>query len=113
MTSLNFLGHQVSTKEHQNCVSLALKALKLEFSKLSFDLLSHDPEDVTITVHTDASSTGIGGFLSYHLNNNPENEKVVSFNSRSTKNSELNYSVPKLELLSIVYNLDTYKHFLI
>ncbi|KAL0483582.1 hypothetical protein AKO1_001067 [Acrasis kona] len=66
--------------------------------------------NVTLELETDASATGIGGALFQWI----EGEKrYLGFHSRVLTKSEINYSIPKKELLSIVVHINHYRHHLL
>jgi hypothetical protein len=97
--------------KHEECFKNFIEILKHQMSQLHQDMLRYSPSDVDIFLSTDASTRGIGGCLSFRTKDG--DEKVISFNSRTLTESEMKYTVPKLEMLSIIYNLDFYKHLLV
>jgi hypothetical protein len=64
---------------------------------------------VPIELATDASDFGIGAILFQQINGVV---RYLSFHSRILKGAEANYSTPKKELLSIVYHIEYYRHWL-
>ncbi|KAG1445016.1 hypothetical protein G6F56_010064 [Rhizopus delemar] len=61
---------------------------------------------------TDASNKGISAILSQSPDGTPENEKVVSYNSRTLRGAEFKYATVHQEALSIVWAIDKYRHYL-
>ena len=81
-----------------------------------------DFENGKFIVTTDASSKGIGAILSQTItveNPNPlqgtpkQIEKVICYSSKTLSKGESSYSATNLELLSIIYHLDKFRHYLI
>jgi hypothetical protein len=63
------------------------------------------------SLHTDACSTGLGAILSQR--NKHQQERVISYASRSTSPTERNYGATDLELLAVVWALKKYRHYLL
>lgn len=63
----------------------------------------------TIELATDASEHGIGAILFQVVEGKV---RYLGFNSRVLKGSELRYSIPKKELISIIYHIKFYKDLL-
>jgi hypothetical protein len=82
-----------------------------------------DFEKGQFVVTTDASGLGIGAILFQLIpvENHPEPlqeppryiEKVICYSSRTLTKGERSYSATNLELLSIIYHLDKFRHYLI
>lgn len=78
-------------------------------------ILKHSPvlekmrEDVMLQVATDASKFGISCVLFQEYGGR---RHYIGFKSRAVKQSEANYPINKLELLAIVYGLQTWYQFL-
>lgn len=70
-----------------------------------------DREQVQILT-TDASNKGISAILSQSPDGTEELEQVVSYNSRTLRSSEENYSTVHQEALAIVWAIDKYRHYL-
>lgn len=64
---------------------------------------------VELTLDVDASKDGIGGVLHQTVNGET---RIIGFNSRTLRGSELNYTIPKKELLSAVFHVEYWKHWL-
>jgi hypothetical protein len=62
--------------------------------------------DVDFLVCTDASKEGLGGVLL-------QDGRVISYISRKLRRNEENYMTHDLELLSIVYALKVWRHYLV
>lgn len=62
---------------------------------------------------THASSKGISAILSQALRADLQNEKVISYNSRTLRDAERNYATVNLEALAIVWGVSEYRHYLI
>ena len=97
---------------------------KIVWSKTAQDSLDHlkkaltsepilslpDFETGQFVVTTDASNKGIGAILSQIINGE---ERVIAYASRTLTSGESNYSATQLELLSIIHNLDKFRHYLV
>lgn len=71
----------------------------------------HFPIDgVPLELATDASFNGIGGVLFQVVN---DNIHYIGFNSRVLRNAEKRYSVPKKELISILYHVKHFREYLL
>jgi len=92
------------TEVHQNAFE------KLKEQLTNPPLLKHFNPDLPIIIWTDASKIGIAGTL---LQKSEEDEQLhpVSFISRRLNNAEERYSAIELELLAIVYALETFRHY--
>jgi hypothetical protein len=62
--------------------------------------------DADFLVCTDASKEGLGGVFM-------KDESVITYISRKLRRHEENYAMYNLELLSIVYSLRVWRHYLI
>lgn len=70
----------------------------------------HFPDlSVPLELATDASEHSIGAVLFQTVN---KEVKILGYNSRVLKETELRYSIPKKELISILYHVKYYRHLL-
>src|SRR3989338_6584783 len=89
--------------------------METSFQQIKNDLLHSNAflnfpvKDVQIELATDASNVGIGATLFQRVKGEI---RYLGFHSRVLRSNELNYSVPKKELLSIIYHMNYYKHYL-
>lgn len=67
--------------------------------------------NVVMELATDASDNAIGAILFQRLENGEP--RYLGFNSRKLKDAERRYSVPKKELIAILYNVRYYRDYLI
>jgi len=66
--------------------------------------------NVPFELATDASETGIGAIL---FQRGEDGIRYIGFNSRVLKDAEKRYSVPKKELISILYHVKYYREYLL
>lgn len=71
--------------------------------------LAFPVKDVVIQLATDASDHGIGATLFQIVNDKPQ---YLGFHSRALKDAEKRYTIPKKELISIVYHIKYYRDLL-
>ncbi|KAG1040602.1 hypothetical protein G6F43_012261 [Rhizopus delemar] len=62
---------------------------------------------------TDASKKGISAILSQSRDGSLEEERVISYNSRTLRPAEENYSTVHLEALAVVWAVTKYRHYLV
>lgn len=61
---------------------------------------------------TDASNNGISAILSQSPDGSAENEKVISYNSRTLRGPEVGYSAVHQEAAAIIWAVNKYRHYL-
>jgi transposase InsO family protein len=66
--------------------------------------------DIPLELETDASNTALGAALFQVINGE---KRYISFHSRVLKSSEVRYSMPKKELLSIIVHTNYYRPYLL
>lgn len=77
---------------------------------LDSDAFLHFPDpNAELTLDVDASKSCIGGVLYQVIQGQT---RVIGFNSRVLTGSELNYTIPKKELLSAVFHIEHWRHWL-
>jgi hypothetical protein len=79
--------------------------LSLKEKLCSFPILRTPDLTLPFTLFTDASSSAAGAILSQ---NDEIGEYVISYNSKTFKNAELNYSVTENECLAVLWAVKTY-----
>lgn len=82
----------------------------LKHALTSVPILSYPMENGIFTLDTDASGRSIGAVLSQLQSGK---ERVIGFASRTLTKSERNYSVTKKELLSFVFFVKHFRHYLL
>jgi len=98
----NFVWEQVSGAEQ--AYQDVYKALMSSKAFLHFPV-----EGIEFDLHTDASNTAIAATLSQVVDGE---RRYLGYHSRVLQGSEVNYSVPKKELLSIVFHTKYYRDYL-
>lgn len=85
------------------------------YQKIFHTLITRGPflafptKNVVIQLATDASNHGIGATLFQIVNDRPQ---YLGFHSRALRDSEKRYTVPKKELIAIVYHVKYYRDLL-
>ncbi|CEJ05159.1 hypothetical protein RMCBS344292_19107 [Rhizopus microsporus] len=79
----------------------------------SAPLLAYPDRQQVQILTTDASSKGISAILSQAPQDDLQNEKVISYNSRTLRDAERNYATVHLEALAIVWGVSKYRHYLL
>jgi hypothetical protein len=67
-------------------------------------------KEVILELATDASDTAIGAALFQIVD---REIRYISFHSRVLHKSEPHYSIPKKELLSYIFHIEFYQHYLL
>ncbi|MCG8032936.1 MAG: DDE-type integrase/transposase/recombinase, partial [Candidatus Thiodiazotropha taylori] len=92
------------TDDHQ----IAFEKLKQHLTEAPILVFPDFTKDFILD--TDASGTSIGAVLSQKIDGK---ERVVCFGSRTLSKSERQYSVTRKEMLSVVYFMKRFKHYLL
>lgn len=91
-------------EEMERCYTEIASALLSGKAFLHFPDLNHP-----LRLDVDASKTSIGGILYQIID---DEVRVIGFNSRILVEGERNYTIPKRELLSAVYHIEYWRHWL-
>lgn len=84
---------------------------QLKFMLYKAPILSHADYSKPFHLSCDASNSGIGNALfQIHEEKGRKIKKLIGFNSRSLNQAEKQYDTPKLELLSLVFACQKWKH---
>ncbi|KAG1332920.1 hypothetical protein G6F62_007014 [Rhizopus arrhizus] len=85
----------------------------LKKALISAPLLVYPDKNQIQILTTDASSKGIAAILSQSPDGRSEDERVISYNSRTLRAAEKNYATVHLEALAIVWGINKYRHYLL
>ena len=80
--------------------------LKIKQLLVSAPILSQPDFSKPFIIETDASNTGLGGVLLQKIN---DEDRVISYASRSLTRSERNYSVTERECLAVIFSLEKFR----
>lgn len=75
-------------------------------------ILAHPDRTMIQVLTTDASGRGLGAILSQYPLEDKENETVISYASRTLKDTETRYAATHLEAAGVVWGVEHYRHFL-
>jgi len=80
--------------------------LAIKKALVSAPILSQPDFSQPFVIQTDASDTGIGGFLSQNLSGE---ERVIAYASRALSKSERNFSVTERECLAVIFCIEKFR----
>lgn len=107
---LSSLLKKESTFQWTSDQEMAYSSLKNSLT--SAPILAYPDRHMVQILTTDASNKGISAILSQSPDGGPEEERVISYNSRTLRPAEVNYATVHLEALAIVWAVEKYRHYL-
>lgn len=108
LTNLTKNGVEFKWKEPQEAVFVKLKTALVKAPILAM----FDPGAITTEVHADASSVGVEAMLLQRKDKGSALRLVYSI-SKKLNEAESKYHSGKLELLTVVWAVDKWRHFLL